>query len=279
MVMVQRTGAVKAGLATLEPRPVATRQASLPMTSLPMSWQPERLQRSPAVSTRVAMPAVHLRAPEPSTKGAAYLKVPHRWQGASWGCGTNSLYMAMRYHLGVLTPPFETIDSAVRPTGKLFGNVFGTSPTALADYAKTRGLTANVVNRADTRLLREQLDQGLPVIVLGDRSSRWNGGLHYRVLVGYEGNDDATTTWRFQDSLIEDGTELVQTTDELMYFWTDLRIFGARVPYERLAITLAPSSQAHKLPPDNRSTINLLFDSAMNGVSDKLKTVERRLGQ
>jgi hypothetical protein len=238
--------------------------------------------RRPVTSGSLPAAAVALPAPggdgstkrpiSPLLKGEVHLQVPHRYQGKEWSCGTSSLWMALQYHKpeGV---DFHKLDNSVRPT-RQFGRLFGTSPGALADYVARMDLKAVTKTHGTTYDLRRMLNQGLPVVLLGDRGSRTDPSMHYRVVTGYKGTDDRTATWTLRDALIEDGKELTFTTEELMAFWGNLAMFNLKIPFERPMVVIAPRDHQGVLPADNRSATTRLFDTAFKTAGRVLITAE-----
>jgi hypothetical protein len=231
--------------------------------------------------TFVALPdaiALTRMSAPPPPKGAGHLDVVHRSQGHTWACGTNALFMAMQYHLGVGHVDFDKMDTAIRPT-KQFGSLCGTAPGALSDYAKTLGLASTVHNHSTTNDIRRMVDQGLPVVLLGDRGSRWDAGLHYRVVTGYNSNVDALTTWTIQDALVETGKELRFSTEQLLDYWSNLRIVNVKLPYDHVIIGVAPPAKAQYLPHDNFGIRTKVVDGGMQVIGKMLKGAEHVLNE
>jgi hypothetical protein len=222
-----------------------------------------------------AAPVAARRPLSPLVKGEVHLNVPHRYQGKEWSCGTSSLWMVLQYHKpeGV---DFQKLDNSVRPT-RQFGRIFGTSPGALAGYVKEMKLDVATTTNGSTYDLRRMLDRGLPVVLLGDRGSRLDPSMHYRVLTGYKGTDDRDTTWTLRDALIPDGKELTFTTQELLAFWGNLAMFDVKIPFERPMVVVAPEGHQGALPKDKRSTATKLFDSVFKTAGRALITAEHIL--
>lgn len=221
-----------------------------------------------------ALPPTRAVTAQTLNRPGVHVPVPQRYQGDTMACGPSSLWAVMSYHLGAGKVNFDNLDKSLRPTGHLTGAI-GTMPGALAKAPERYHLQATVHNNGTTRDLRQQLDAGLPPIILGVHDDgAGGGGLHYVVVNGYEGSVNDDTTWTITDSLVKDGKERHWTTAELMHFWSDLTLVGRRIPYQKAIIGVAPKAMADALPAENRTAWLRFLDSTVKTVFDLLRWLD-----
>lgn len=222
---------------------------------------------APKVSSR---PSKDWRLPDSS---GHVMTVPHRYQGEDASCGPSSLWMVLGYHLGKDAVDFKALDRSLRPTGRLT-NAVGTTPTALAEAARRFGMAASVTNHADTAQLRRLLDDGLPAILLGTWTDGKDTDLHFVVVNGYDGTDDATTRWHITDPYVAGNGQVVYSTEQLMAFWHCHTGKGLPYPYQRAVVNVAPADHADDLPKDNRSVGLKVIDAAMIAGTNVLRAFD-----
>jgi hypothetical protein len=212
-------------------------------------------------------------APRTATMAAArtHMKVPHRFQGDTAACGPSALWSVMSYHLGSGKVNFTNLDKSLRPTSGNMNNNIGTMPGSLAKAAVRYKLSATVSNHNTTRQLRAMLDNGLPVVILGEWTDGKESDLHFVVVNGYEGRTNDDTTWIVTDSLEQPGKELRWSTKELLAFWDDVQLYGRTLPYQRAMVNIAPKAQADLLPEDNRSAWVKFLDGTLKNATDVLR--------
>jgi hypothetical protein len=206
-----------------------------------------------------------------AAKPRQHMAVPHRFQGDTASCGPSALWSVMSYHLGAGKVNFTNLDKSLRPTAGNMTNTIGTMPGALAKAAERYHLSATVTNENTTRQLRSMLDNGLPVVILGEWTDGKESDLHFVVVNGYEGRTADDTTWTITDSLVESGKELRWSTKELMAFWSDVELYGRVMPYQRAMVNIAPKAQADLLPEDNRTAWVRFLDGALKNATDVLR--------
>jgi hypothetical protein len=220
-----------------------------------------------------AVAGVGLPAAGTATLAAArtHMKVPHRFQGDTASCGPSALWSVMSYHLGSGRVNFANLDKSLRPTSGNMNNNIGTMPGALAKAAARYHLAATVSNKNSTRQLRAMIDNGLPVVILGEWTDGKESDLHFVVVNGYEGRTNDDTTWIVTDSLEESGKELRWSTKALMAFWDDIQLYGRTMPYQRAMVNIAPKAQADVLPEDNRTAWVKFIDGTLKNATDVLR--------
>lgn len=177
-------------------------------------------------------------------------------------CGTNSLWMAMAFHLGADHVAFADLDRACRSTGFDLGS----SPDFLAAYARKQGLAASVHHDSTTDDLRRMVAAGLPPIILTDWHADTTPGksLHYLVVTGYSSLDDSKTLWTVNNPW-GGKTETVDTAT-LMRRWSHLYLKPVHTPFNHLMLTVAPPAKQGLLPRSNPS----LAQAACLGAVDAL---------
>lgn len=208
----------------------------------------------------------------------SHFKVPHRYQGETSSCGPSALWSVMTYHLGPGKVNFDNLDRSLRPTGSLNSSV-GVMPGALSLAATRYNMTASVTNHATTADLRRSLDNGLPVVVMGLWTDGKDKDMHFVVVNGYEGTDDRSTRWFTTDSYVESGEETVLTTKQLMAFWSEIRLYGCKIPYQTGMVTVAPKRLAKHVPEDNRSVWVRFLDANLKSATDVLRWFDNRNGE
>jgi hypothetical protein len=159
---------------------------------------------------------------------------------------------------------YAALDRDLRPPGSL-SRMIGVLPGTLAATARRRGWAATVTTSATTAQVQQALDQGLPVIVLGEYVVGNDSRLHYVVVNGYTGRPRART-WIVTDSLVRNGAERRLSTADLQAFWDDVRLLGQAIPYQRTIVTVAPTAKAALLPPDTRDTGILTLERTLQGL-------------
>ena len=217
---------------------------------------------------RSAMTAV------PAAPTGAHLIVPHRYQGQTMACGPSSLWSVMTYTLGAGKVNFDNLDKSLRPTGDLTDYI-GTMPGALALAPERYHLTATVRNNATTRDLRHMLDNGLPIVILGSRTGGKTSSLHYVVVNGYEGAGE-DTTWIITDSMVVADVESRWSNKDLLTFWSNCKIAGRSLPYDKATVNVATSAKADLLPEDNRTTWLRFLDVTLKRTFDVLRWLDNR---
>lgn len=197
---------------------------------------------------------------------AVHWAVPPRFQEDPAACGPCALWSVLAFHSPQRPIAFATLDRALRPPGSL-NRLLGVLPGQLADFARRAGFAASVTTGATLGVVRRSLDHGLPVILLGEYTVGDDSRLHYVVVTGYQVSRSITTWW-VSDPLVRNGVERRLSTPDLMAFWDDVRLFGRPIPYQRTIVTVAPSSRAPQLPPDNRDAGVLGLERLLQGVAD-----------
>lgn len=188
---------------TQHPTPTALVQAvSQPATRGQPDVVTDRSDRGraePAAAPEEPDSTVARPEPTPSLPPAVVLTgVSHAWQ--TWNnCGPATLAMGLSF--------FGHSDTQADTAGVLKPDADdkNVSPSELADYARSVGLSAQWRVNGDANLLKRLLSHDLPVIVEMWIEPEPNDGMgHYRLLIGY---DDAAGHFMTYDSL--DGPDVV----------------------------------------------------------------------
>lgn len=147
-------------------------------------------------------------------------------QGASNGCGTTALSMAMEYwRPGARENERRRIDAAVRPFD------WFTAPGDLIRYARQNGFQASLLADAQFNDLFGLLDRSIPVIVVVNSGQ----SLHYMLAVGY---DTDPLQLHFADPA--SGGILTLEPSDFDAMWQDLTLLGLPTCVNRLLIAIAP---------------------------------------
>lgn len=177
--------------------------------------------------------------------------VPHRRQADGAACGPCALWSVLSFQSPDRSVAYPDVEARLRPPGSL-ARLFGVLPGDLVAAARAFGFAATTTTDATTAVLRQALDDGLPVILLGDVTVGQASELHYVVVDGYR-ERRGTTIWFVADPLDSGDADRRLSTPELMAFWDDVRLLGQLIPYQRTIVTIAPPAKAASLPPDNRT--------------------------
>lgn len=158
-------------------------------------------------------------------------------------CGPNSLRMVFEYY-------------GMGGSFNIHDNYFsGTSVRDLENYAEDHGMKAGIVNNSNIQAIQHYLDQGMPVIVLGENP---NGTDHYIVVRGYYVGHDGSINFNVNDG--DRYMNEVWSQQTLENFWEDNYIPGS----ERMMLVMAPkhSDRANFVPEtnmgDETTLINLM---------------------
>lgn len=150
-------------------------------------------------------------------------------QGASNGCGTTALSMAMEFwRPGAMENERSQIDAAVRPFD-LF-----TAPGEMLRYARQHGFQAFLLPDAQFNDLFGLLDRSVPVIVLVNAGR----SLHYMLAVGYD-------TDPLQLHVADPATGGVTTLEPSAFdaMWRDLTLRGLPTCLSRVLVAIAPPNK------------------------------------
>ncbi|MEB3236373.1 MAG: cysteine peptidase family C39 domain-containing protein [Candidatus Sericytochromatia bacterium] len=170
-------------------------------------------------------------------RNAAHVPLPDHRQGASNACGTTSLAMILS-GLGHLTDR-KQIDEKIRRLD-LF-----TAPTALRDYARSKGFPAELYNKGTVEELMGFLDKGIPCQVLIEPGKTSDMNLHWVVVNGYE-KDPATGKVTL---LIQDPARGPRrmAAEDFQKVWDDLKLANLPTGLDNLFIAVGP--RGTQLPP------------------------------
>jgi hypothetical protein len=153
-------------------------------------------------------------------------------------CGTTSLSMILKYFkVPAAASDVAAIDRAIRPSSSDAKIDSFTAPIDIALYAQRHGMRATLHNDSSTDDLKAMLAQGVPPMILYDWDAPSGKGLHYVVVTGHreKGGDQE---WQLHDP---SGYSWHIDDKELKRRWSNLRVAGVEVPYNRLMISISPA--------------------------------------
>lgn len=167
------------------------------------------------------------------------LRVQPQHQGASNGCGTTCLSMALEaWRPGRRAHAREAIDRMIRPFDMF------TAPGDLRRYARAHGYQAEWLVEAGWGAVADLLDRGIPVLVLGGL----HGRLHWMLAIGYEGvlEPGQGGTVSFIDPAA--GAEITLPVEQADAFWAELRLRGLPTGVSRMLLAVADEGQVLDFP-------------------------------
>lgn len=171
------------------------------------------------------------------------LAVPLQTQEGN-ACGTTALSMIMTYfNAPAAVRKVSAIDADIRPSSRDRQIDSFTAPLDIARYAKRHGFQATLHNQSSERDLARMIDQGVPPMILYDRSGD-GSELHYVVVSGYQDVGDKRQ-WTISDP---NGFTHSKSSDELLKAWSNLNVRGVSLQYSRLMIAIAPRTGTVTLP-------------------------------
>jgi len=198
---------------------------------------------------------------------SAHVPLPDHRQGNSNACGTTSLAMILS-GLGHLTDR-KKIDEKIRRMD-LF-----TAPTALRDYARSKGFPAELYNKGTVDELMGHLDKGTPCQVLIEPGKSGDMVLHWVVVNGYE-KDPATgkVTLLIQDPA-RGPTRMA--AEDFQKKWDDLKLANVPTGLDNLYIAVGPRGTT--LPPGRTdgADVGLLVSRGLSNLINGADAVRDRL--